>query len=115
MQTKKLTETVSVAGQIAPADLPALHAQGFRSVVCNRPDGEAGDQPLYEEIEKAAANCAVEARYLPVSGQTGPVADHVEALKEMWDDLPKPVLLFCRTGNRSENLYRMTLPFLGEA
>ncbi|WP_121065174.1 beta-lactamase hydrolase domain-containing protein [Chachezhania antarctica] len=107
MQTKKLTETVSVAGQIDPADLPKLHAQGFRSVVCNRPDGEGDDQPLFGEIERAAANCSVEARYLPVSGQTGPTGEHAEALKDMWDELPKPVLLFCRSGNRSENLYRM--------
>ncbi|WP_158963599.1 beta-lactamase hydrolase domain-containing protein [Chachezhania sediminis] len=112
MQTKKITETVSVAGQILPTDMPQVHAMGFKSVVCNRPDGEAGDQPLFADIEKAAANCTIEARYLPVSGATGPIPDHAAALQAMWDELPKPVLLFCRSGARSENLYRMTAPAL---
>ena len=36
----KLTESLSVAAQITPQDIPNLAEQGFTAVVCNRPDGE---------------------------------------------------------------------------
>ena len=42
----KLTESLSVAAQITPQDIPNLAAQGFTAVVCNRPDGEVPGQAL---------------------------------------------------------------------
>ena len=49
MSVYKLTESLSVAAQITPQDIGGLAAQGFTTVVCNRPDGEspgqAGKQP----------------------------------------------------------------------
>ena len=30
-----------------------------------------------------------------------------EALANRFNELPKPVLMFCRTGNRSNNLYQI--------
>ena len=35
----QLTDTLSVAAQVAPQDIPHIAAQGFSTVVCNRPDG----------------------------------------------------------------------------
>ena len=69
----KLTDEISVSPQIAPSDVAALAASGFRSIISNRPDGEGGDQPLFAEIEKAARERGVETRYLPVA--TGKVSD----------------------------------------
>ncbi|MTD95764.1 hypothetical protein GIW81_15605 [Hyphomicrobium sp. xq] len=43
---KKLTDQISVAPQIKPSELAELAAQGFRSIICNRPDGEGADQPV---------------------------------------------------------------------
>ena len=40
MSVYKLTESLSVAAQITPQDIGELAAQGFTTVVCNRPDGE---------------------------------------------------------------------------
>jgi sulfide:quinone oxidoreductase len=45
---------LSVAPQILPEDMARIRAAGFQSVICNRPDGEAGDQPLFAEIERRA-------------------------------------------------------------
>ena len=39
-----LSDTLSVAGQISPADLPAIARAGFKSLICNRPDGESPGQ-----------------------------------------------------------------------
>jgi len=55
MQTRSLTEKLSVSSQLAPADLTAAADQGIRSIINNRPDGEAPDQPTSAEIEAAAA------------------------------------------------------------
>ena len=53
MNLKMLTKTVSVALQMQPGDMEKLAAQGIRSVVCNRPDGEGADQPTFAEVEEA--------------------------------------------------------------
>ena len=46
-------------GQITAADVPALADRGFRSIICNRPDGEGPDQPTFEEIEAAAQDAGL--------------------------------------------------------
>jgi sulfide:quinone oxidoreductase len=80
MQARKLTETYTVAPQILATDLPAIVAEGYRSIMCNRPDGESADQPPYSEIATAAAAHGLPARHVPVvSGMITP-AD-VEAFK----------------------------------
>ena len=37
---KWLSDNVAAAGQIAPADVAAIAAHGFKSIINNRPDGE---------------------------------------------------------------------------
>ena len=41
MDVKHITDEFAVSGQISTKDLPVLAAMGFKSVICNRPDGEA--------------------------------------------------------------------------
>jgi sulfide:quinone oxidoreductase len=105
MDIRKLTEGLSVAGQIDPADMPEIAALGIRAVISNRPDGEAAGQPAFAEIESAARATGLEARHLPV---TAPIADaDATAFGEMLDILPGPVLAFCRTGTRSASLWAL--------
>ena len=54
MDKKELTAELSVGQQIQLEDLQTLADLGFRSIVCNRPDGEGPDQPTFEQISKAA-------------------------------------------------------------
>ncbi len=94
----------TASGQVQPEDLKAIRNAGFRSVICNRPDGESADQPGFAEIEKAARELGIEARYLPVAaGQ--PIGDEqAEAFGALLDELPKPVLAYCRSGRRASLL-----------
>ncbi|MBX9862359.1 MAG: TIGR01244 family phosphatase [Hyphomicrobium sp.] len=102
----KLTDEISVSPQIAPSDVAALAASGFRSIISNRPDGEGADQPLFAEIEKAARERGLEARYVPVA--SGKVSDSdTDAFRAALADLPKPVLAYCRTGTRSATLWSL--------
>lgn len=107
MKLSRLSEQVTAAGQIAPKDVPELAAQGFRAIICNRPDGEAADQPSYREVEKAAAEKGLAFVYLPVVPSNITEAD-VGAFGEAVRQLPKPILAYCRSGARSTALWELS-------
>lgn len=106
MDSRKISDKLSVAPQISVADVAEARAQGFRAIVCNRPDAEAPDQPGFTEIEAAARAAGMEARYIPVT--PGLVRDtDAEAMGAALRDLPGPVLAYCRTGTRSATLWSL--------
>jgi sulfide:quinone oxidoreductase len=107
MDIRKLTNELSVSPQIAASDIPAIMAAGFRSVVCHRPDGEGADQPLFREIAEAAEAQGLVIRHQPIV--PGKLADaDAAAFDALLNELPKPVLAFCRTGTRSASLWSLT-------
>jgi sulfide:quinone oxidoreductase len=106
MDIKRIDESLSVSGQIAADALAAVKAAGYRAVIDNRPDGEAADQPGFEEIARAATAAGLEVRYLPVT--SGRVSDaDAAAFASALSLLPKPVLAYCRTGTRSATLWSL--------
>ncbi len=106
MQARKLTDTYTVAPQILASDVPAIAAEGFGSIMCNRPDGESADQPPYAEIAAAAKAQGLAVRHVPVvSGMITP-AD-VEAFRLAIAELPAPVFAYCRSGARCTNLWQL--------
>lgn len=107
MNLNRIDDRLAVSPQIAPEDLAALAAEGYRAVICNRPDGESADQPSFEEIERAARENGLEARYLPVA--SGLVRDEdAEEFTEAMLTLPGPVLAYCRSGTRSATLWALS-------
>ena len=101
---------VCVAPQLTPAAMTEAARTGFRSVVNNRPDFEHGpDQPTNAAIEAAARAAGLEYRFLPVAGgfQT---AEQIAAFTQLLAELPRPILVFCRSGSRSANLYLQARP-----
>jgi uncharacterized protein (TIGR01244 family) len=97
---------VCVAPQLQPQAMAEAARAGFRSVVNNRPDFEGGsDQPTSAQMESAARAAGLEYRYLPVSGgYQSP--EEIEAFARLCEELPRPMLLFCRSGARSTRLYQ---------
>lgn len=107
MEIRKLSEQVSVTPQLAASDLAQVAAQGYRSIICNRPDGEGVDQPLYAEIAAAAQAQNLQTRYLPVV--SGKVDDATaQRFGELLQELPAPVLAYCRSGMRSATLWALS-------
>ena len=107
MDIRTLTAELSVAPQIAITDLRAVADAGFRSVICNRPDGEGPDQPVYSEIERSAVEQGLQVRFLPA--ESGKVSDEQgAAFAKFMAELPKPVLAFCSTGMRSTTMWALT-------
>jgi sulfide:quinone oxidoreductase len=114
MDVHTLTPTLSVAPQVTPDAVSQLAAKGFRSVICNRPDGEGPDQPNFAEIERACRTAGIEAAYLPVA--SGIVRDEeARRFGQLLDRLAKPVLAFCRTGTRSATLWSLSEAERGRA
>ncbi len=101
-----LNQDFAVAPQLMPADMAAVAAAGFKSVIINRPDFEAGpDQPTAAAVSEAARAAGLQVEYQPVvSG--GMTQEDVTRFTELLKIMPAPILAFCRTGTRCSVLYR---------
>ena len=66
MRITEITPDYSVSPQIAAADVAEIAALGFRSIMCNRPDGEDPDQPPAAEIRAEAERLGLAFAYVPV-------------------------------------------------
>ena len=106
MDIKPITESFAVSPQIEPKDVAEIAKLGFRAIMCNRPDGEAADQPLFAQVEEAAREAGLETVFLPViSGRL--TDDDLIAFKNEIERLNGPVLAYCRTGTRCTVLWSL--------
>jgi uncharacterized protein (TIGR01244 family) len=103
LPVRQVLDSVYVAPQLDPAAMAIAADMGFRSVVNNRPDYEHGPgQPANADIAAAAA-ANLSYHFLPVDGgYQSP--QQIAELARLIDELPKPILLFCRSGARSARL-----------
>lgn len=106
MQVRTLTPQLAVAPQISVDDVAALAAQGYRTLICNRPDGETDDQPPHGEIAAAATAAGMTLHYLPVAGGNFDDAT-IEKYAEVLKGTAEPVLAYCRSGTRSAMLWAL--------
>ena len=96
---------VCVAGQLSPDAMTEAAAQGFRSIVNNRPDHEHGPgQPTNAQVEAAARAAGLDYRWLPVAGSYQS-PEEIAAFAALLHELPRPLLAFCRSGARSTRLF----------
>ena len=97
------------AGQIEPDQLVEIAAQGYKSVINNRPDGEAGpSQPKNADIAAKAEALGLHYAFLPVAPGSMTPAE-VQEMNRLLKTMPGPILAFCRSGARSTNLYQLAL------
>ena len=109
LPVRPIAPDVCVAPQLTPGAMAEAAQAGFKSVVNNRPDFEHGpDQPSNAEIEAAARAAGLEYRFLPVeSGYQSP--EEIAAMAKLLAELPRPMLMFCRSGARSTRLYSLAV------
>jgi uncharacterized protein (TIGR01244 family) len=106
MDIRPIADGYAVTPQIEPDDLPQIAAQGFTTVVCNRPDAE-----VPHELSSAVIRAAVEAAGLTfvdnqvISG--GLTMDNVTAQRAALDAAAGPVLAYCASGNRSSIVWAL--------
>jgi len=104
---KWLSDSLAAAGQIAPADVAAIAAHGFKTVINNRPDGEGGPaQPTSAELQNAAQAAGLAYVHIPVvSGQL--TAEQVVEMANTLQAAATPIFAFCRSGARTEHLFML--------
>ena len=103
---RPIADDVCVAPQLTPEAMAELARLGFKSVVNNRPDFEHGpDQPTSAQVQAAAEAAGLAYRHLPVDGAYQS-PEQIAAFAALLAELPRPLLAFCRSGNRSGSLYR---------
>jgi uncharacterized protein (TIGR01244 family) len=104
--THWLAGDVGVSSQLAPHDVDRLRGLGYRSLIDLRPDGEAADQPSADAMRRAAGQAHLVFRYVPVPH--GDIPERVvDELAQALKDVPRPVLLYCRTGRRAARTWAL--------
>ncbi len=103
-----LSNMVSVGPQLSMDDLTMLGAQGFTSVINNRPDDEEPGQIASTDLERAARAAGLDYHHVPISGLPHPGAINAisELLKSDAADNGRTVM-FCRSGMRSAAVWAM--------
>ncbi|WP_406827584.1 TIGR01244 family sulfur transferase [Microbulbifer sp. ARAS458-1] len=103
MERKTLDSQVSISAEPALEAFAELSEQGVEVVVCNRPEHEAEDSVGFTELENAITAAGMTFVAIPFSrGQMQPA--HSEEFARLLSS-GKKVHAFCRTGNRSCNLW----------
>jgi len=106
MDIRALTPAYAVSPQIEPADLTAIKAAGYTTVINNRPDGE-----IPPHLHSAALRAAAEALGLefienPVIGGALTL-ENVTAQRAAIDAATGPVFAYCASGNRSSVVWAL--------
>lgn len=104
---RHVNESISVAPQIAVADVADIAAAGFKTIVNNRPDDEEPGQPSGDAIRAAAEAAGLAYVAIPVT-HAGFSHPQLDAMAQALTAAKGPVLAYCRSGTRSCNLWALT-------
>ena len=104
MKINQITEDFSVSPQLKTTDLAKIKRLGFKTIICNRPNGEEIGQQRYQAIEQAAIENDLKFIYLPIT-TTEVAKQAANQFKKHLKELPAPILAYCRTGTRSAVLW----------
>ncbi len=99
-----MSHKISITGQITPDQVSIIAENGFKTIINNRPDGEEPNQPTSAAIEAAATKAGLAYKEVSFAG-SALNQNHVEEFATFFNQAQQPILLFCRTGNRSTGIY----------
>ena len=100
-----LADNLYIAPQLTPADITQAQQLGIQSVICNRPDHEEAEQPLFSDIQTQLNTAGItHSHHQPVVAPAITAQD-VQQFQQLLANSPKPVLAYCRTGTRSTLLW----------
>ena len=106
MDIRALTPTYAVSPQIEPADLAAIKAAGFSTIIDNRPDGEIPPHLHAAQMQTAATALGLTFVINPVIGGAL-TAQNVTAQAAAVAAATGPVLAYCASGNRSSVVWAL--------
>jgi uncharacterized protein (TIGR01244 family) len=104
---RRLTDDVSISGQISVADVKSLKAKGFRAIINMRPDDESPDQSKYAQLQNAAREAQLDYGYAPVKSGASIPANAPKTLNYVLEQMPKPVLVFADTPDHAAQVWAL--------
>lgn len=107
MDIRVITPEFSAAPQIDVADVPAIAEAGYKTLICNRPDGEAADQCACGDVAQAAKAAGLAFHVVPFAGAITP--DTLAAFDTVMDTAETPILAYCRSGTRSTTIWALSM------
>lgn len=96
-----LTPDIAATGELRADDIAEAAALGFRAIVNNRPDGEEEGQLNNHTEASLAWRNGLLYRFVPSSKLDLFTDSVVEGMVEALANLPRPILLHCKSGMRS--------------
>ncbi|TCB49920.1 hypothetical protein E0H80_10975 [Acinetobacter sp. ANC 4779] len=102
--TRSLNSSLSVTGQMTIDKFKTLIGQGFKSVIVNHLDQEQGNLVSVSQLRNIAEQAHVSVIYQPITSDKVSETEIVEFSK-YYNELPKPILIICRSGTRSSILF----------
>lgn len=106
IKMKRLSDELTVSPQMPLAAIDEIAAGGFKTIICNRPDGEDPGQPSFSEVAAKAEAAGMKAIFQPVA--SGNVSDaDADAFAANLAAAEKPIFAYCRSGTRCTILWSL--------
>ncbi len=103
-----LAHQVTFSPQINAEQVKHIAEKGYKTIICNRPNGESADQPHSSEIEEACKQAGLAFKEVSFSG--GMLTQElVEEFADFFNKAEQPVYMYCRSGNRSNMIYQASV------
>ena len=100
-----LAPDVAVTGALTAADFAGIAAQGFRTVISSRPDGEEPGQMSRAEEAVHAWRAGLAFRHAPAAKHEVLDERAINRMEDALSGAQGPVLLHCKSGQRSAILW----------
>jgi uncharacterized protein (TIGR01244 family) len=98
--------------QISLEDIAIASREGFKAIICNRPDGEDSGQMSAATIAAACAAEGLAFTHIPVAG--GMSQTQIDQMASAVEAANGSVLAYCRSGTRSTNIWALAMASNGE-
>lgn len=99
---------ITLYKQIHPCQCQKLFELGFKSLINLRFDDECINQPTDANIRQSASQAGISYHHLPIDNEHL-CLDMVKQFAHLINTLPKPIMVFCGTGNRAKRLYQSAI------
>ena len=106
MTLGKIEDGFYVSTQLMPEHFAGLAAQGVKTIINNRPDGERGFYPTDAEMAELAKNHGMEYHFIPVN----PMALTMEPVNQFANAMANAagtVVAYCASGRRSAMMWAL--------
>ncbi|WP_172296804.1 TIGR01244 family sulfur transferase [Pseudoruegeria sp. HB172150] len=107
MDIRRITPEYAVAPQIEPTDMATLAAEGFRTVINNRPDSEVPPELQSDTMRAAAEAAGLDYVENPVVNGAMTM-DMVIGQGAAIEASEGPVFAYCRSGTRSSIVWALS-------